>query len=839
MNSGKRFWVDSIVVLICTSGLMACAPRMEQVKEADRTQIKDIQVTEMPSKVEIKVFSDFPLVYTAFPLIEPDRLVIDLAGVDLGSFSEVIPIHQGGVEEIRPIQGDPENGVSSLEIVLVKPLKSNVWLDNGILVIDFIKGSEEKETLAEVDVPERTQVEPDLASETGVVGESLDSEVQEAVSDQSDPVEEAGGKGLEGSEEVLTRAGQVIGISTFMEKDEVRVIVEGDGFLEEESFYVGEDRLVIDFIGTRSFLESHVYPGTGTVLKRIRVGQHSDPLKVRVVLDLSRTIPYEVNQEGKKSVITLFLQPSLDEPKPMPVDLLGSSEASMDIHKIPVALNKNLAEMGLDNNKSTLLELAEKEKIAGKVSESSTETLVSDQDKGKIKSPDVAREKVQMRKKIAPIKKFKSRKEEPLKSSTFIDKGEILHEKKYTGRKISLDFQDADLTNIIRLIADVSKLNVILGSTVKGKVTLKLINIPWDQALDIILKMNGLGQIQEGNIIRIATLADISKQQKAEVDAKQATLEADDLVIGIIPVNYSKSTSLMATLKKSLSSRGDISVNSETNTLIVRDIPKNIDEVRELVRKLDRQIPQVMIEARVVQANISFARDIGVQWGGQFQSQGANFIDYGVRGGNLGLATSPITGFAVNLPASGSAGPLGSLGFTIGRLGRYNLDLRLSAGETTGETKIISTPKITTLDNSEAIIQQGESIPFETISQSGTQTQFIDATLNLTVTPHITPDGSVIIDIKVTKNAIGSFRSSITGTPSIDKRELKTKILIKDGETAVIGGIFESSDTDSMSGVPWFHKAPILGWMFKRESNSEVRRELLIFITPTIIKETL
>jgi type IV pilus assembly protein PilQ len=190
----------------------------------------------------------------------------------------------------------------------------------------------------------------------------------------------------------------------------------------------------------------------------------------------------------------------------------------------------------------------------------------------------------------------------------------------------------------------------------------------------------------------------------------------------------------------------------------------------------------------------------------------------------------------VNLPASGIAGPLGAGSFTIGRLGRFNLDLRLSAGESTGETKLISTPRITTLDNKEALIQQGESIPFETVSQSGTQTQFVDATLNLTVTPHITPDGSVSMKIKATKNAIGTFRSSITGTPSIDKREAHTEILVKDGETAVIGGIFESTQDHSIAGVPWFYKVPVLGWFFKRDSRSDNRRELLIFITPTIVK---
>jgi len=607
--------------------------------------------------------------------------------------------------------------------------------------------------------------------------------------------------------EALPPASKVLKVEAVSDTDGIKVLIEGDGQLKQESFLIDDNRLVVDLLGTSSLLESHILPGADPIIKRIRVGQHTDPKKVRVVLDLSQPSPFKVMEEG--AVIVVHFAPPLKE-EPGIASAKKTSASQPDVLK--------------ETKESPIGQMAEE-----KFSET-PKGLNRSQTQAEPKKAEVS----EKTKKIQDQKEKKVVKPTP-KRVKRSSGGEIIQEKKYTGRKISLDFQDADLTNIIRLIADVSGLNVIVGSDVKGNVTLKLINVPWDQALDIILKMNGLGQLRDDNILRIATLGKIAKQQKAEADAKKATVEAEDLITKIIPINYSKASSLSATLKKSLSSRGDITVNAETNTLIVKDIPQHIDEVSDLVKALDRQTPQVVIEARIVQANTSFARDLGVQWGGDFNSTSSGGLNYGVFGGNSGAATAPATGFAVNLPASGIAGPLGASTFTVGRLGRYNLDLRLSAGEINGETKIISTPRITTLDNKEAKIQQGESIPFETVSQSGTQTQFIDATLNLTVTPQITPDGSVIMKIKVTKNAIGTFRSSITGTPSIDKREVSTEILVSDGETAVIGGIFESSEDESIAGVPWFHKIPILGWLFKRESESQSRRELLIFITPTIV----
>jgi len=425
----------------------------------------------------------------------------------------------------------------------------------------------------------------------------------------------------------------------------------------------------------------------------------------------------------------------------------------------------------------------------------------------------------------------------------------------YTGRKISLDFKDADINNILRLMAEISNLNIIAGDDVKGKMSLRLVDVPWDQAFDIILKTNGLGKVQEGNVVRIMPVSKIKQENEELLASRKAKEKLEDLEIKLLPVNYATASSLESQVKGLLSDRGSVTVEARTNTLIIKDIPANIKKAVDLITQLDTQTPQVLIEARIVEAQSNFARDLGVQWGAAtmttskdkfgsaFGSAGSSPPSTLTPGGTptfigSGGQFSAQPNYAVSLPASGSAGTLGAMGFSFGKLlgDPFLLDLRISAGEKKGLTKTISRPRITTLDNKEAKISQGDSVPFETTSSSGTQTSFIDATLELTVTPHITPDGSVSMKIKASRNSIGSFRSA-AGTPSISKKEASTEIIVKSGETAVIGGIVVSDESNTSSGIPWLKEIPILGWLFKNKSTADSQTELLIFITPNIVKE--
>ncbi|MBI5562589.1 MAG: type IV pilus secretin PilQ [Deltaproteobacteria bacterium] len=435
----------------------------------------------------------------------------------------------------------------------------------------------------------------------------------------------------------------------------------------------------------------------------------------------------------------------------------------------------------------------------------------------------------------------------------------------YVGKKIDIDMVDASITDVFRLLAEVSNLNIIASDDVKGTVSLRLKEVPWDQAFDIILKSKDLGITREGAVIRVAPADKLRKERESALAAKKAQEKLETLEIKFIPINYAAAADIEPHVKKVLSERGEVTSEKRTNTIIIKDVKKGINDAIKVITRLDTPIPQVEIEARIVEADSSFTRDLGIQWGidSRIQNDGVRMNTMGSTTQNGQMATQPaqqlllttdkadtttttrgkdwvmdtgVTNYAVNLPA---ASTLGAFGLLFGRAGGSNpylLDLRLSAGETTGRLKTISRPRVTTLDNKEAKIEQGESIPFETTSASGTSTTFIDANLSLTVTPHITPDGSVLLKIKASRNSIGTFRTS-SGAPSINKKEASTEVLVLNGETTVIGGIVVSEKNDSEQGIPYLKDIPVLGWVFKNKSILDSQKELLIFITPTIIKE--
>ena len=438
--------------------------------------------------------------------------------------------------------------------------------------------------------------------------------------------------------------------------------------------------------------------------------------------------------------------------------------------------------------------------------------------------------------------------------------------RKYHGQRISMDFKDADLTNVFRIIAEVSNLNIITADDVKGKVSLRLVNVPWDQALDIVLRSKSLGAAQEGNVLRIAPLSSLRKEEQERFDAQkqveQSRQEAlnraaevkatQEAVFDTIPVSYSKASELLVKIKPLASKFGKLDSDDRTNVLIIRDLPQNIVEVKALVATLDTATPQVLIEARIVEVDTSFTRELGVQWGGSYRA-GAGNTKFGLTGAqdstgaslpggavtaattNPFTAAAPVPSFAVNLPAAIGAGAGGGIAFGILK-DNLRLDLSLSALEASGKGKIISSPKIVTTDNKEATIEQGTQIPYSTVSASGTNTQFIDATLSLKVTPHITPDGRVSMKLEAKNDSQGEVGAGST-KPAINKKKATTEVLIRDGETTVIGGIMQITRNENRAGLPWLSRIPVLGYLFRKDTNSTRNRELLIFITPKILKQ--
>ena len=417
----------------------------------------------------------------------------------------------------------------------------------------------------------------------------------------------------------------------------------------------------------------------------------------------------------------------------------------------------------------------------------------------------------------------------------------VVGETRYIGRRISLDFQQADISNVLRLIAEVSGFNMVVGEGVKSKVTMKLVSVPWDQALDMILKMNGLGKIRQSNILWIDSLANIAKQQNEEAQAQDAKVKAEVLVDRVFYIRNLLATELMTALRQYLSPRGLMQMSQGTNALIIRHTETQIGVIKQLVDGLDLEVPQVQIEARIVQADTTYSRSLGVQWGIQnlnsFQNTGVANFSTGTTGAFGGKAND----FLVNLPATvGGLTSTPGVGFTIGKTDGTLLDMRLSAGELLGLSKVIAAPKVTTLDKREAKISQGESIPFQTTSLQGTQTTFVDANLELNVTPQITSRDPketgklIMMKVRATRNAVGA-RSNPAG-PSIDRREATTQINIRDGETMVIGGVFIDTQSNSVAGIPYLSRVPVLGWLFKQKTESVAKQELLIFLTPNIVK---
>lgn len=418
--------------------------------------------------------------------------------------------------------------------------------------------------------------------------------------------------------------------------------------------------------------------------------------------------------------------------------------------------------------------------------------------------------------------------------------------KTYRGELVSFDFKDADVRDVLRILSDISGFNMVVANNVEGSVTLKLNNVPWDQALDIVLEDAGLGAIVDGNVLKIAPLGTLQARQRALQQASESNEKFEPLITKQVFVNYARAEELQPLADPILSDRGEMRIDIRTNSVLITDTPARVAQVSELLQDLDTRTPQVLIESRIVQATLDFTRELGVQWGFNYRASaetgnptGATFPASIEAGGTSVGAPFGTNGdsFIIDLPAAAGTGAGGVFGLVLGSItGAYDLDIRLSALENRGDGRVLSSPKVLTLDNTPARIEQGVSIPFLSVSAAGTQTQFVDATLRLEVTPQVTNDERVLMTIKVTDNAPDPTLQGANGQPSIRRNEAETQVLSADGETIVIGGIFTRQITDSESSVPWFSRIPLFGFLFQNTSTRDQRRELIVFITPRIVR---
>ena len=423
----------------------------------------------------------------------------------------------------------------------------------------------------------------------------------------------------------------------------------------------------------------------------------------------------------------------------------------------------------------------------------------------------------------------------------------------YSGEKLSLNFQDIDVRSVLQLIADFTDLNLVASDTVSGNITLRLQNVPWDQALDLVLKTKGLDKRQVGNVLLVAPAEEIAARERQELESQRQIAELAPLRREVVQVNYAKAADI-ARLFQSVTERegasedrGSIAVDDRTNNIIAYQTQERLDELRRIVAQLDIPVRQVMIEARIVEANVDYDKSLGVRWGGArsdgkwsiygkdgaqtFDEDGRRYLPGTDTFGNYtsddGVAPVPFVDMGVLNSTSGIG-----IGFITDNV---ILDLQLSAMEKTGNGEIVSQPKVMTADKETAKILKGSEIPYQEASSSGaTSTSFKEAALSLEVTPQITPDNRIIMEVKVTKDA-PDFGRVLNGVPPINKNEVNAKILVADGETVVIGGVFSNSQTKSVDKVPFLGDLPYLGRLFRRDSVQDAKSELLVFLTPKIL----
>ncbi len=785
------------------AAVAAALPGPAAAQERTPTAISDIRQESNERSTRLTVECSGPLAYTYYSP-DPLTLVVDIPEMDASKVPSRINVGSREVESIRVTSMARADGrsLARLEVRLASLAPYQIYSKGKELTLIF----ERPAALAKAEAPA-----PAKANEPQVYAPAKPRVVAEAAPAAPTPTKEPKAQAQPVPDKPAAnapKASKILGVSSSTEEGRLAVTVKADGTLRHQDFFLGNpNRLVVDFPEVTSAAQMRtVEVGTEPVLKA-RIAQFSvTPSRVaRLVLDLSSKAPYQIvdRADGLKIVFGEGTTPApaalaamrSPEPAPAPEPQIMPAPAPAPVMPMPVLPEPQIAPMS---------------------------------------SGPLAAQEV----------------------------GPATGAKKYTGPPISLDFKDGDLQDIFRLFADISGLNVVVNPGVSGKVTLKLNEVPWDQALDLILKTNGLGYTLEDNVIRIARLSDLQKEEQEKRKLAEEKALAGDLHVQRKRLSYAKATALEPTIKKvALSPRGSITLDERTNTMIITDLDSFLATALDLIAELDRATPQVEIEARIVVTTRSFVRQLGIQWGflnqqtAQFgNTTGLSFpnaiilngsgLDNLSPGGQQSLSSAASIGpggrgYAVNLPA-GSANT--AFGLSMGNvLGSFSLDAALTALETQGRGRILSTPRITTQNNQQAEIKQGVQLPYQSQANQTVQVQFKDATLTLKVTPQITDAGTVILALEVQNDTPDFARQVGTGVanssvPPINTQSAKTTVLVKDGATAVIGGIYQSTEANSRNRTPFLGTIPILGYLFRNSSVKNENAELLLFITPRIVK---
>jgi len=776
------------VALVAAAGASALA-------QDGSAAITDIRQESSDRSTRLVVEMNSALAYTYYSP-DPLTLVVDVPGVDASAVPARINVGSREVESLRVTQmarGDGRS-LARIEVRLASLVPYQIYSRDKSLHLVFERGER-----AAAAVPAAAPA-PAVATAAPV---EPTPQVAEAPAEAPAPAPAA----TQAPEPTLRprgpRASRILGVTPSTEGDQFELTVRADGTLQYQDFFLGNpDRLVIDLrdVSTRAPYRAEV---GGDAVRSVRLAQFSagSPKIARLVLDLAERKPYHI-VEANDGLKVVFGEGRTPAPAPL---------AALKPEPEPEPQPEQIADAALP-------------------------------------APAPAPRS------IAPVPAVVVP-QAPVATAASEPSGDEV--KRWSGHPITFDFKDGDLQDIFRLFADISGLNVVVNPGISGKVTLKLTEVPWDQALDLILKINSLGYTIEDNVLRIARVADLQREESDRRKLAEEKALAGELTDWTRRVYYAKAAELSETIRKAgaLSARGQLNVDPRTNTLLMRDLPQYVEKAKSLIGELDIATPQVEIEARIVVTSRNFTRDLGIQWGfNQVQSPTYGnttnqiFPNSMVINGQGVPAAGGLTptqiqgteqigqvgrGYAVNMPASGFNS---AIGVSMGNiLGNFNLDAALTALERQGRGRLLSTPKVTTQNNMAAEIKQGIQIPIQTVANNTVTVTFKDAVLTLKVTPQISEAGTVILSVEVENNN-PDFANLVNGIPPINTQSARTNVLVRDGSTAVIGGIYQSQEQSRQDSTPFLGKLPILGYLFKNKFTTSSNNELLLFITPRIIK---
>jgi type IV pilus assembly protein PilQ len=633
--------------------------------------------------------------------------------------------------------------------------------------------------------------------------------------------------------------------------DGVTVHLLADGNLEAKDFVLANPpRIVIDLAGVKNAVRRKVLPVRGGLVSRVRVSQFQtapEPV-TRIVLDLARPTPYSVHVDGERlSVIVGATEsgaaaattpPVIVAEAPAPLPAPKAEEAAPAPSRTEIVSPPPTTPPTAETNRPAVPSAAlappatAPVQPAARKAEGPSNPLPPGIREARRSHPKEAAEKPSREDALfeaaAAVLAQQEHTAQASELTAFQSRTLAEGQTQFTGEPISLDLKDADIKDVFRTISQLTGLNIVIDPEVRGTVTVQLENVPWDQALDLILKQNSLGYVLENNIMRIATTQKLQAEEADRARLAEARQAAEPTRTVIKKLSYARAQEITPTLKSIMSRRGDIVVDARTNTLIIREIPTFLPAVLQLIDNLDTATPQVMIESRIVETTKTLGRSLGINWGFNGVADVAHgnttnlvFPNNGSGGFRVGLENGPVVGTI----------RLGNI------LDTFNLDLSLTAAENQGLLKIISSPKLAALTNTAALIQSGVQIPVQTTVNNTTTVIYVDATLRLEVTPQITAEGTILLNVVVQKREPAvALNLALGNNVPLTIREYRGQVLVRDGGTTVIGGIFQINDQDQNNMIPGLWKIPILGNLFRNKTRTEKHDELLIFITPRILR---